>query len=78
MLALCSSEFLIDGINMTNEHKDIKEKIIKHLDGLNELERKEGSSDLVKSLAERYDVSENMVQKILAEWSAGESVASGR
>ena len=57
---------------MTKEHTDIKEKIIKHLDGLNELERKEGSDDLIETLAERYDVSENMVQKILAEWSAGE------
>ena len=43
-----------------------------HLDGLNDLERKEGSDDLIHTLAERYDVSKNMVQKILAEWSAGE------
>ena len=52
---------------MTEQHSDIREKIIKHLEGLNELERKEGSDDLIKTLAERYDVSENMVQKILAE-----------
>lgn len=57
---------------MTEPHSDIREKIINHLDGLNDLERKEGSEDLIKTLAERYDVSENMVQKILAEWSAGE------
>lgn len=57
---------------MSEQHSDIRGKIIKHLDGLNELERKRGSDDLIKTLAERYDVSENMVQKILAGWSAGE------
>ena len=57
---------------MTEPHSDIREKIIKHLDGLNDLERKEGSEDLIKTIAERYDVSEVMVQKIIAEWSAGE------
>lgn len=57
---------------MTEPHSDIRKKIMNHLDGLNDLERKEGSDDLIKTLAERYDVSENMVQKILAEWSAGE------
>lgn len=59
---------------MTEPHSNIRKRIIKHLDGLNELERIKSTDKLVETLAERYDVPENMVQKILAEWSAGKEV----
>jgi len=50
---------------------DIREKIILHINGLNEVERKQGTDGLIKLLSTRYDVPKNMVVKILAEWSAG-------
>ena len=56
---------------MTEQHSDIKAKIIEHLEGLEGIEEKHGSDDLIKTLSKRYDVPENRVQKILAEWSAG-------
>jgi hypothetical protein len=48
-----------------------KDKILKHLDGLNELERKQGSEKLVRIIAARYGVAEELVEQVIAEWSAG-------
>ena len=50
---------------------DLKQKIIDHLNGLNEVERKSDSSNLINVIAERYDVSPEMVEKTIAEWEAG-------
>lgn len=55
-------------------NQDIQKKIIEHLNGLNEIERKNGSDALIEELAERYDVSEEQVQKIIADWQAGDKI----
>jgi len=49
----------------------LKEKILGHLEGLNALERQKGSEAVIKTIAERYDVPEIMVKKVIAEWEAG-------
>ncbi|MFP4314321.1 MAG: hypothetical protein ACLFR0_08340 [Alphaproteobacteria bacterium] len=49
----------------------IREKILKHLNGLNELERRQGSKALIDTLANRYDVPRNVVIQAIAEWSSG-------
>ncbi len=51
----------------------IKEKIIKHMDGLGDLERREGSDKVIQALSDRYDTPIFVVQKIIAEWQAGHS-----
>lgn len=51
--------------------KDLKQKIIDHLDGLNKLESETGSDNLVNTIAERYDAPKQVVQQVIAEWSAG-------
>lgn len=54
---------------MTDDLK--KQEILKRLKSLNELERQKGSDALINTLAQQYDVSEEMVKKVIAEWSAG-------
>jgi hypothetical protein len=49
----------------------VKEKIIKHLDGVHDLERQTDSGNLIDILARRYDTDPETVEKILAEWSSG-------
>lgn len=57
-------------------HRSIQQKIIKHLEGLNELERQTDSDTLIQTLAERYDTSEEVIKKAIADWQAGTSGAS--
>lgn len=52
-------------------HMSVKEKIMKHLEGVNTLEHKRGSHNLIQTLARRYDTDEATIEKILAEWSSG-------
>ena len=49
----------------------IKDKILQHLEGLNELEHKKGEDEMIQVIAERYDTDEETVRQVLAEWSAG-------
>lgn len=49
----------------------LRQKILNHLEGLNELERKKGPDELIKAIAKRYDMPEIMVKKVIAEWQAG-------
>lgn len=52
-------------------HESIQKKIIKHLDGLHELEKQTSAENLIQTLAERYETSEEVVKKALADWQAG-------
>ncbi len=45
--------------------QSIKQDIIDHLNGLNELERKTNSDHLIQVLANRYDVSVIIIEKTL-------------
>tara|TARA_B100001167_G_C16572360_1_gene213120 strand:+ start:344 stop:541 length:198 start_codon:yes stop_codon:yes gene_type:complete len=57
------------------EHTSIQEKILKHLNGLNDLDQQTGSDNLIDTLAERYDAPRNVVEQVIAEWSAGRTEA---
>lgn len=50
---------------------EIKQKILYHLNGLNNLERRTSSQNLIRILSERYNVSDIIVEQVIAEWSAG-------
>ena len=52
-------------------HMSLKEKVMNHLSGINEVERKTDSDNIVKMLAERYDTDQTTIERILAEWSSG-------
>lgn len=49
----------------------IKEEILDHLNGLNKLESEQGHDAVIDKIADRYDVSRNVVMQVIAEWSAG-------
>lgn len=53
------------------QHESIQQKIMQHLEGLNELEKQTDSENLIQILAERYDTSEEVIQKAIADWQAG-------
>lgn len=53
------------------EHQSVQQKILKHLDGVNQLEQQTDSNNLIDTLAKRYDVPRNVVEQVIAEWSAG-------
>lgn len=53
--------------------KELKEKILNHLNGLNRLESQTDSQNLVRVIANRYNVSEEVVHQVIAEWSAGKN-----
>lgn len=53
------------------DHKSITQRIMKHLDGLSELERQQDTDIMIDAIAERYDVPRNVVEKSIAEWSSG-------
>jgi len=50
---------------------ELKEKILKHLEGLHELEHQKGSDEMIEIIAERYNVPRKIVEQVIAEWSAG-------
>ena len=50
---------------------EIRQKILEHLDGLNKLESLTDSENLIRTLAERYNVSTVIIEQVIAEWSAG-------
>lgn len=52
---------------------EMKQKILDHLNGLNNLERQTDSQNLIRTLAKRYNVSVILVEQVIAEWSAGKS-----
>jgi hypothetical protein len=54
------------------EHKSIREKIIKHLDGLNNLERQQDMDIVIDTIAKRYNTPREIVIKSISEWSAGD------
>ena len=53
------------------EHTSIRKKILKHLEGLNELEKQTDSETLIQLLAERYNTPEEIVKMAIAEWQSG-------
>jgi hypothetical protein len=55
------------------ENLPVKQKI---LNDLNKSENKQNSDNVIALMAKRYDVSKNMVQKIIAEWSAGKNIGN--
>ena len=50
---------------------NIKSKILKHLNGLNNLEKQSDSEKLIDVIAQRYDAPKEIVRQVIAEWSAG-------
>lgn len=52
-------------------HESIQQEIIKHLEGVHELESQTDTENLIKVLAERYDTSEEIIRKAIADWQAG-------
>ena len=53
------------------EHQSVQQKILKHLDGVNQLEQQTDSNNLIDTLAKRYDAPRTIVEQVIAEWSAG-------
>ena len=49
----------------------IKEKILRYPDLLDDLEKEKDPQAMIDTLAERYDAPRDVVEKIIAEWSAG-------
>lgn len=52
-------------------HSPVRDKIIKHLHGLNKLERQKGSEGIIDIISSRYDIPREMVEQVISEWSAG-------
>lgn len=53
---------------------EIKEKVIRHMDGLHALERQQDIDKVIDVIAQREDVPRNVVKKVLAEWQAGKDM----
>ncbi|WP_373086186.1 hypothetical protein [Sneathiella sp.] len=49
----------------------VKQKILDHLDGLNDLERGHEPEHIISVISERYDVPPEAVEQAIAEWSSG-------
>mgnify|MGYP003635362329 CR=1 FL=1 len=54
-----------------NMKSSIKEKILRYPDLLDDLEKEKDPQAMIDTLAERYDAPRDVVEKIIAEWSAG-------
>lgn len=52
-------------------HESIQQKIIKHLEGVHELEEQTDTEGMIQTLAKRYDTSKEVIRKAIADWQAG-------
>lgn len=58
-------------MNDKPHNASIQQKIMRHLDELNDTENHANSRGVIDEISQRYDVSRVMVQKTIAEWEAG-------
>lgn len=56
--------------------EDIKNSIIKELISISESKGLEDREILVHRIAEKYDISDEIVEKHIAEWESGQGIES--